>query len=114
MATRTAKPKVTLAEDDIAKVRRALDIIQEAQNLVNAAAREICSVPGFSREWSDSRRPYEVVRDYWYKLNGRLEALRVPPVARPGVKLPPACPSCGCALPADGSCCDNCDWVKPQ
>ena len=27
---------------------------------------------------------------------------------------PSLCPSCATLLPQDGSCCDSCDWTKPE
>ena len=107
-ATRRRSPQASLSDEDIAKVRRALDIIQEAQNMVNAAAREICSVPGFAKQWSGSRKPYEAVKGYWYRLNDRMQDLRVPPRAMPAIKLPPACSECGCALDDHDVHCRSC------
>lgn len=57
------------------KVRRCLDILQAAQNLINEAAAELCPVPGFADQWSESAKPYQAVKDYWYLVENHLLTL---------------------------------------
>ena len=53
------------------KVRNALDLLQEAQSLVNQAAAELCSVDGFGREWSKSAKVHDAIKAYWHQVNCR-------------------------------------------
>lgn len=60
-----------LTEAEFKKVLRALAMIEEAQNLISAAARELCPVPGFVRQWEKSHKVYEHVKNYWHEVNHR-------------------------------------------
>jgi hypothetical protein len=58
------------------KVRNCLDLLQEAQSLVNQAAQQLCSVPGTADEWSDLSEPIDCIKKHWYKIESRRQALR--------------------------------------
>lgn len=60
-----------MTAEERVKVQTALHLIQEAQGLINQAACELCSVNGFSREWSASGKVYEQVKRYWHRVNSR-------------------------------------------
>jgi hypothetical protein len=61
---------ITTTEHE-AKVRECLDMLQEAQNLVNQAAQSLCSVPGFASEWGALSEPYQVIKANWHKVEAR-------------------------------------------
>ena len=59
-----------------AKVRECLALLQEAQGLVNQAARALSCVPGFADQWSDLGEPYDAIKKHWYKIMSRRGALK--------------------------------------
>ena len=58
-----------------ANVRAALEKIETAQNLINAAAQDLCPVDGFGDEWSAASDVHRAVKDYWYRVSNRLSEL---------------------------------------
>lgn len=60
-----------MTQEDRAKVATALHLLNEAQSLVNSAASELCSVPGFGKEWSESSKIHDIVKRYWHRVNSR-------------------------------------------
>ena len=60
--------KHALSEAEAKSVRTALDCIQEAQNLVNAAARELCSLDGFGNQWRRACKLGDQIKSEWYRL----------------------------------------------
>ena len=73
MTTKTKLPALTLA--DLAHVRRCLDLLQEAQTLIDAAAQALCPVPGFGNQWSRLGVPYAVVKQNWHRVEARRQQL---------------------------------------
>ena len=55
-----------------ARVLKALERIEYAQNLINTAAQDLCPVDGFADEWSAAGPVHQTIKDYWYRINGRL------------------------------------------
>ncbi len=62
------------AEHEV-KVRAALEKIERAQNLIIEAAQDLCPVDGFCDEWSAAGPVHGAVKDYWYRVSGRLGEL---------------------------------------
>ena len=60
------------------KVLSALDKLERAQRLVNDAGEDLCSVEGYSDEWSDLIGLYQTVKDHWNAVNKRREELQTP------------------------------------
>ena len=58
------------------KVFSALDKLERAQGLVNDAGESLCSVEGYSEEWSDITSLYHTVKDHWHSVSRRREALQ--------------------------------------
>jgi hypothetical protein len=54
-----------------AKVKKALDLIQHAQNIIGEAAQELCSVDGFADEWTRVNKLYDTVKQEWHTVNNR-------------------------------------------
>lgn len=107
MSTMNAPAKklvIELSTDEQAHVRECLDLIEEAQGLINRAASALCPVRGFADVWGEASDVYETVKHYWHRVNARRGGLSR------GLAI---CPSCEALLPADGSCCDECDWTAP-
>lgn len=75
MAAATAE-ELILTEEEVAKVRSALQLIEEAQHTINYAAQELCSVRGFADEWSGSHAIHDAIKGYWHIVNARLDGLR--------------------------------------
>jgi hypothetical protein len=96
-------------QEDIGRVRDALANIEAAQKLVNTAAEALCPVPGFAKEWNASAVVHGEIQTYWHRVNRRLERLLRNAEDRAKGK---GCPRCGAPLPCDGSCCDECGWVR--
>jgi len=63
----------------LARVQRALDQIQEAQNLLDRAAEDLCPIVGLARAYARVQRQREAVHKLWY------EVLRV--ARRPTLRL---------------------------
>lgn len=65
-----------LGETNVEHVQEALRIIQDAQNLINHAAQELCPVDGFADEWSESVMVHDAIKEYWHRVNSRLRHLQ--------------------------------------
>jgi hypothetical protein len=75
------------AEDD-ARVRRALALIEEAQNLVEEASQELCPVRYFADMWSLTGKLYRRIKRHWHLVE-KLRAARNPaPVRQPLTRIP--------------------------
>jgi hypothetical protein len=61
-----------LSTEHAEHVYEALRIIQEAQSLINEAARALCPVDGFADEWSASADVHAAIKEYWHRVNNRL------------------------------------------
>lgn len=63
------------AQQDLAerksKIGNSLRLIEEAQNNLYHAAREICSVPGLGKEWSKVGKMGDQVKELWHHLEER-------------------------------------------
>lgn len=70
---------MALTEQERQKVRNALACLQQAQYLVDDAARELCSVNGFAREWSDLAKLHDQVKRRWHRIEPRRVTLQPPP-----------------------------------
>jgi hypothetical protein len=46
------KRPVALSPEDLANVELCLQLLQQAQSLVDSAAQALCPVPGFGNQWS--------------------------------------------------------------
>lgn len=96
-----------LSAEHRAKVRACLDLLQDAQSLVDSAAQELCPVPGFADEWSKLAAPYEAVKTAWYLVENRQRVMR--DRAERG-----CCPACGVKLrDAAAAKCRTCDFRLP-
>ena len=72
--------KLELTADEEAKVRAALEKLEQAQGLINHAAEDLCPVRGFADEWQASGAVHDTVKEYWHAIDARLAALRgIPP-----------------------------------
>ena len=60
-----------MTDEERVHVQRALDLIQQAQLLINAAAQELCPVNGFANEWSASAKVHDNIKRYWHRVNSR-------------------------------------------
>jgi hypothetical protein len=58
------------------KVGAALGKIERAQMLVNDAGEDLCSVDGFSDQWSEVCDLYSAVKDQWHNVNRRRQELQ--------------------------------------
>jgi hypothetical protein len=68
-----------LTPDDRDRVQRCLDLLQQAQEMIELAGQALCPVPGFAEEWSNLRVPYETIKEHWHVVNLRLDALQREP-----------------------------------
>ena len=92
-----------LSDSMLRKVQSCLAILQEAQDLCNAAAQELCPVPGFADQWSKLSAPHDVVKAAWHTVNCRLSQMRIR--AERG-----QCPACGRKIAHDPSECAACGF----
>lgn len=97
-----------LTAREIRQVRQCLEILEQAQNLVDTAAQALCPVRGFADEWSHTGKAHDAVQREWVRIHNRLQDLLADGRGQRG-----GCPRCGAALAGDGSCCDNCRWTRP-
>lgn len=67
MATKTQRRELT--EDQVAKVRCGLVLIEEAQGLLRQACEQLCSVPGFATQWTNVGREHDRVKGLWHQVN---------------------------------------------
>ena len=67
---------------DLDRVRHCLDLLQQAQYLVNEAASALCPVAGFANQWSAAGKVYECIKQYWHTIDGRRMALLSKPNPR--------------------------------
>jgi hypothetical protein len=59
-----------------ARVKAALDCIQEAQMLLGHAAQALCSVKGMAAEWRKVGKRYDQVHGTWYVVEQKAATLR--------------------------------------
>jgi hypothetical protein len=59
-----------------ARVKAALDAIQEAQLLLGRAAQALCSVKGMAAEWRKVGARYDQVHGAWYQVERKAAVLR--------------------------------------
>lgn len=66
-----ASTPVTVTTREIAqdRVRRALDLIEEAQDRLRVASEMLCPVLGFVREWEATGKAHDQVKRLWHKVN---------------------------------------------
>lgn len=57
------------------RIRESLELLEQAQGLVNQAAQALCPVPGFGDEWSSLHDTYDAVKAAWHRVDGRRQAL---------------------------------------
>lgn len=74
--SKNTKKLLILTPAEETKVRSGLNLIQAAQNAINVAAQELCSVRGFADEWSASSEPYNAVKTYWHLVDSRRQAIK--------------------------------------
>lgn len=67
------QPELTAEETQ--RVRECLEALERAQLLVNHAAQKLCSVRGFSNEWSKLSKPHDAVKQAWYMVDARYTRL---------------------------------------
>jgi hypothetical protein len=60
-----------------ARVKAALDLIQEAQGLLGQAAAALCPVVGMVPEWRKVGALYDRVHAAWYQVEGKATSLRL-------------------------------------
>ena len=68
--------QVCLTDEENDRVANALGLIQEAHEMVSAAARELCGVRGFGDQWSASLSLDQAIKTYWHELNSRATKIR--------------------------------------
>jgi hypothetical protein len=66
-----------------ARVKDALDLIQEAQMLLGRACAALCSVQGMNPSWREVSKRYDQVHGTWYSVEQKAARLR----ARGGLLL---------------------------
>lgn len=59
-----------------ARVKAALDYIQEAQLLLGRASEALCSVKGMAAEWRKVGARYDQVHGTWYVVERKAAVLR--------------------------------------
>ena len=59
-----------------ARVKAALDCIQEAQMLLGHACAALCSVQGMLPQWQEVGKRYDQVHCTWYWVEGKAARLR--------------------------------------
>lgn len=65
------------------KIQEALAKIEEAQNLISAAAQDLSPIPGFAAEWHATCRLYERVKRHWYRVANKNAKRRGEPAVLP-------------------------------
>ena len=68
--------KECLTDEENDRVANALSLIQDAQEMVSAAARELRGVRGFGDQWSASLPLYQAIKTYWHEINSRATKIR--------------------------------------
>jgi len=58
------------------KVQKSLNLLEEAQGLINEAASELSSVDGFADQWSELGKLYDQVKATWHLVDQRQSQLR--------------------------------------
>jgi len=54
--------------DEHAQVLRALDLLQEAQRLVELAGQELCPVPSSADVWTGTAQLYFDIKRHWHRV----------------------------------------------
>jgi hypothetical protein len=54
-----------------ARIERALDHIEAAQNYLEDACQQLCPIVGLAKEWQQLGELHEKVKAFWHKLNDR-------------------------------------------
>lgn len=65
-----------LTDAEIAKAKACLSILENAQDFVYRAARELCAVRGFAEEWNKLDQPAAAIKAHWYAISDRLRTIR--------------------------------------
>jgi hypothetical protein len=78
-----------LTPEEHAKVRRALDLLQEAQNIVGEACQELCPIGGFANTWGLTCKLYDKIKAHWHLVEARRVGSTPPPDRRPLTSIPP-------------------------
>lgn len=60
-----------------ARVKVALDYVQEAQLLLGRACAALCSVQGMNPQWQDVSKRYDQVHSAWYGVERKAASLRM-------------------------------------
>ncbi len=55
-------------KEDRLRVHSALDLIEEAQRLIERAGQELSPVVGAADEWHDTMQLYSRIKRQWYQL----------------------------------------------
>lgn len=61
-----------MSNRDLAKVQACLDLLQQAQSIVNCAAQALSSVDGFGHEWGKLSKPHDCIKEHWHLVRLRL------------------------------------------
>ncbi len=80
--------KRLLTPEEHAKVRRALDLLQEAQNIVGTAAAELFPIGGFADMWGRTCKLYDTIKAHWHLVESRRVGSTPPPERRPLTRIP--------------------------
>lgn len=59
-----------------ARVKAALDLIQEAQMLLGRACAALCSVQGMNPSWREVSKRYDQVHGTWYAVEQKAARVR--------------------------------------
>lgn len=66
---------------DRQQIQLCLDLLQEAQSIVDEAAQALCPVPGFADQWSSLHKPYDAIKAAWHRVERRRMGLQSSPAA---------------------------------
>lgn len=54
---------------DANRIVSALKLIQEAQNLLAGACRELCPLSGIGNAYDETCRIHDIIKDHWHNIN---------------------------------------------
>ncbi len=80
--------KRMLTPEEQAKVRRALDLIQEGQNLIEEACQQLCPVSGFCSVWERTCKLWRAVKAQWHVVEQRRAGMTPPRPRPPLTRIP--------------------------
>ena len=64
------------------KIREALDLIQESQNLMGDACKALCSVKGMGEAYGLTCKMHRTIKAHWHEVDECRMALLAPQIRR--------------------------------